>query len=365
MTANNFDFVGLLQADVAAKSIADGNMAPLALDRQPFVLLSTRNAVLPKGQTKYVDQTLFIPHSEHSPWVRDRLMTRGESPVVEPQSEQLTRMPAYQYYFLILARESSRYKSFARKDALFGPSWDGNVSYYRVNIPRIDKYIPLPSNPLAWTSTAFVLWDDVDPSLLSPEQQQAMLDWLEWGGQLIVSGPDTLALLRGSFLDAYLPATAGKSRSLTAESLAPLSAAVQPEDGRNTVPALEPVRPWSGVALELRPNAHWLPDEHSDLIAECAVGRGRIVATAFHLNQRELVNWTGFDVLLNAYLLRHPPRKFVDSNSLDQSVSAVWADDRNDKFDARLTCGLRYLTRDVDADGMFASGGTPRPRRRS
>ena len=96
------------------------------------------------------------------------------------------------------------------------------------------------------------------------------------------------------------------------------------------------------------------------MIAECAVGRGRIVATAFHLNQRELVNWDGFDMLLNAYLLRHPPRKFVDSNDLDQSVSAVWADDRNDKFDARLTCGLRYLTRDVDADGMFASGGTPR-----
>jgi hypothetical protein len=393
MTANNFDFVGSLQADVAAKSSSDGNLAPLALDRQPFVLLSTRNAVLPKGQTKYLDQTLFIPHSEHSPWVRDRLLTRGETPVVEPPSEQLTRMPAYQYYFLILARESSRYKSFARKDALFGPSWDGNMSYYRVNIPRIDKYIPLPSNPLTWTSTAFVLWDDVDPSLLSPEQQQAMLDWLEWGGQLIISGPDTLALLKGSFLDAYLPATAGKSRSLTAESLAPLVAVVQPaysqeaapvrttlgslgqQNGEapaninevvptpasnRTVPPLEPVRPWSGVALELRPAAHWLPDEHSDLIAECAVGRGRIVTTAFHLNQRDLINWPGFDMLLNAYLLRHPARKFVESNSLDQSVSAVWADDRNDKFDARLTCGLRYLTRDVDADGTFANGGTPR-----
>ena len=359
MTANNFDFVGSLEADVATKPSGDGNLAPLALDRQPFVLLSTRNVVLPKGQTKYVDQTLFIPHCDHSPWVRDGLMTRGGTPI-DPQSEQLARMPAYQYYFLILAREPSRYKSFARKDALFGPSWDGNVSYYRVNIPRIDKYIPLPSNPLAWTSTAFVLWDDVDPSLLSPEQQQAMLDWLEWGGQLIVSGPDTLALLRGSFLDAYLPATAGTSRTLTAESLAPLVAVVQPTDGRKTVPALEPVRPWSGVALELRPAAHWLPDEHSDLIAECAVGRGRIVATAFHLSQRDLINWPGFDTLLNAYLLRHPPRKFVESNNLDQSVSAVWADDRNGKFDARLTCGLRYLTRDVDADGMFASGGTPR-----
>jgi hypothetical protein len=43
----------------------------------------------------------------------------------------------------------------------------------------------LPSNALAWTNIAYLIWDDVDPSLLSPEQQQAIVDWLHWGGQLI------------------------------------------------------------------------------------------------------------------------------------------------------------------------------------
>jgi hypothetical protein len=357
MTANNFDFVGSMLADVAMN--VDNRMTPLELDQQPFSLSSIRNTVLPKGQTRYVDQTLFIPRSVHKPMIRDTLENRGGTPVFAPESESLNPMPAYQYYFLVLAREPSRYKSLGSRDALVGPS-GGLSGYYLFNAPRVDKYIPLPSNPLAWTSTAYVLWDDVDPSLLSTEQQQAMLDWLQWGGQLIVSGPDTLTLLHGSFLDPYLPAVAGKSRSLTTESLAPLTAVVQPTGGSKTTAPLLVVRPWSGVALELRPSAHWLPDRHSDLIAECAVGRGRIVVTAFHLSQRDLINWPGFDTLLNACLLRHPPRRFVDSNDLDRPWAPEWADRGQQKFDSRLTCGLRYLTRDADADGTFVSGGNAR-----
>ena len=38
------------------------------------------------------------------------------------------------------------------------------------------------------------------------EQRQALLDWLYWGGQIIISGPNSLEKLRGEFLDAYLPA---------------------------------------------------------------------------------------------------------------------------------------------------------------
>ena len=41
---------------------------------------------------------------------------------------------------------------------------------------------------------------------ITPIQQDAMLDWLHFGGQLVVSGPGSMDLLRGSFLDNYLPA---------------------------------------------------------------------------------------------------------------------------------------------------------------
>lgn len=354
--ANNFDFVGSLDAGVSV--MIDNRAVPLALAQQPFLLQTTRNVVLPKGREKYLDETLFIPRGNHNPWVNDRLDNRGGSTVIEPPSEPLQRMPDYQYYFLILARDRSRYKLFARKDALLGPSWDGNLSYYRVNAPLVDKYVPLPVNSLAWTSTAFVLWDDVDPGLLSAEQKQAMLDWLHWGGQLIISGPDTLTLLQSSFLAAYLPAKAGKSRSLTAESLAPLSAAMQPTEHGKSILPLQPPRAWNGVTLELRPSAHWLPDGHSDLIAERTIGRGSIVVTAFRISQRDLLNWEGFDTLLNSCLLRHPARRFVESNdNLDRAWAPEWANAGLNRFDPSLTCNLRYLSRDMGADGRFVPGG--------
>ena len=72
----------------------------------------------------------------------------------------------------------------------------------------------LPAHANQWTSIACVLWDDASPAALEPAQQQAMLDWLHWGGQLILSGPDTLDTLRDSFLAPYLPALRAGARKL-------------------------------------------------------------------------------------------------------------------------------------------------------
>ena len=51
-----------------------------------------------------------------------------------------------------------------------------------------------------------------------------MLDWLHWGGGLILGSPEMLESLRGSFLDAYLPARVEGTISLDAAALAPLNA---------------------------------------------------------------------------------------------------------------------------------------------
>ena len=81
----------------------------------------------------------------------------------------------------------------------------------------------LPTNALYWTSIAYLLWDDFDPAQWDVDQQQALIDWLHWGGQIIVSGPDALEQLRNSFLRPYLPASVEKSRTFAAEDLAELN----------------------------------------------------------------------------------------------------------------------------------------------
>ena len=67
--------------------------------------------------------------------------------------------------------------------------------------------------------------------LLTPAQQAAMLDWLHWGGQLVLiggAGP-SYSILRESFLEPYLPADGtGESRLLGEADLKPLSDSYPP-----------------------------------------------------------------------------------------------------------------------------------------
>ncbi|HEV2968357.1 MAG TPA: hypothetical protein VGY55_00110, partial [Pirellulales bacterium] len=364
MKANNFDFVGEMDTELTLKS-ADARVAQV-----PTQLITSRPVVLPKGQERFPELPVFVPRSEPArtagdidvngvpqqfvfsrPWLSTELRSRGGSAMIQSGATPLVLMPPYQFYFFVLAREHLRYRSLEGLDALRGPEFDGRLVYYRFVLPPLEKHVALPAHPLAWSSIAYVLWDDVDPALLSPDQQRAMLDWLHWGGQLILSGPNTLGTLRGSFLGPYLPANEGPTRAITAEALLPLSSYFTPKQGKGRRP-LSPIHAWSGIQLVKAPEAGFLPHT-GELVVERGVGRGRIVATAFPLSLRALQAWPGFDSFLNACLLRHPPREFVAGEGLDPE-RAVWFEHPDRRFDARLTCGLRYLSRDLASDGSFA-----------
>jgi hypothetical protein len=200
----------------------------------------------------------------------------------------------------------------------------------------------LPSHSLYWTSIAYVLWDDFDPNLLDLDQQRAMLDWLHWGGQLILSGPDTLETLRGSFLGPYLPATAAGTRAITADDLSPLS----PWSGRQEKP-LNPIHPWTGVKFQKHEQARFLPDT-GDLLVERNVGRGRIVASAFRLFGSELTRWPGYDNLFNACLMRRPARHFA-AKADGSALTISWAGSANafDPLDPSRNTKVRYFARDA------------------
>src|SRR5690606_14717817 len=117
--------------------------------------------------------------------------------------------------------------------------------------------------------------------------QQALIDWLHWGGQLIVSGPESLDLLHGSFLSSYLPATATADVELTPADLETFNL-----HWTRWGPRLALSRPWP--AKRLQPveadTVRTLVQADNDLplVVERRVGRGRVVLTAFRLTQREL-----------------------------------------------------------------------------
>ena len=106
---------------------------------------------------------------------------------------------------------------------------------------------------------------------------------------------------------------------------------------------LAPVRPWSGVRLQKHPQAEFLPGA-GELLVERRVGRGRVVASAFRLSDREFIDWPGCDETYNALLLRRPPRKYVEQS--DGEVQVQWADG-TPRLDAARVTQLRYFARDT------------------
>ena len=353
MKANNFDFSGELDS-----WLMNSRGDPLGLQGLPYQLASRRPAILPKGQKKYFEVSFFVPPLEEqkSPRLYTKLTTRGGGEVLSAPADPLVAMPAHQYYFIVLAREPLKYSVLKQLNSIAPKSSEfvglGNDAHYRVSIPTVDKRMPLPSHLLAWTSIAYVLWDDANQDVLSEEQKNALIDWLHWGGQLIVSGPDTIAALQkpGGFLEPYLPATAGDSIKIDQQALTDLNRywSIPERDADKThTRELRAVEPFAGVKLTPRPGAAEVPHT-GELFYERRVGRGRIVVSAFRLSQRELRNWWSFDSFFNACLLGRPSRRFGEGR--DGSDQIAWTDTKAPQFDPAINTKVRFMGRDTGAD---------------
>jgi len=379
--ANHAHFLGQLETvatDQRGKSIS--------LPGVSYDLTSTRQVTLQKGKAKPFESILFVPDVEHQTRVTYGL--RSSSGGGRVRDAILSPMPSYQYHFVVLSRSPERY-NYLQGLATIRPPTDDFIQtiepYYLLSLMRADRAnqrLALPSHPLLWTGIAYVLWDDAAPFALNLDQQLALLDWLHWGGQLILSGPETLDTLRDSFLSPYLPATAGDARELTADDFEPLLAwSDRKKPGSTSVPPLEPVRPLQGVTLKMHSDARFVGGS-GDLIAERRVGSGRVVVTAFRLSSLELTSWPGMDELYNAFLLRRPARRFERStvrsyanappppgmapNSVgpipedgswppaandeeeESLIHVAWADPLKHRLDAQYVTKLRYFTRDAD-----------------
>ncbi len=345
--ANNFDFSGDLEV-----GILTGAGSPVDLERTSYRLLTTRPATLPKGQAKRLELLFFVPRSL-STTVATRLFGRGGGGEVLQDRQPVSHLPAYQYFMYVLSSQPDRYRYLKVLDSIKPPHDDlaekERDVYYRVQLPRVGQTVSLPSHPLVWTSTAVLLWDDIHPKVLRNDQQQAMLDWLHWGGQILVSGPRTLDLLRGSFLEPYLPATGGPSIQLDEGALDELNRSWTVPTTRGLGLPLEITQPWTAVKLVRHENASYLPGT-GELLVERRVGRGRIVVSAFRLTERDLTSWRSYDSFFNNALLRHPPRIYHEGDLATTTVD--WIDPKTRaplkdlRFDPSIICDLRYFSRD-------------------
>ena len=359
--ANHSDIKGSLET---AAIWGGGRNA--GLTGMPYSVSGSRSAPLPKGQPKSFRSVLFVPLGKANAMVVNRLASRKGARGTYERSDIIQRMPSYQYNFVVLARYPESYSYVKSLDSVKRPSeldfedLSQSDTYYRVQLMKAQRRAALPSYALFWTSTACVLWDDANPDALTLNQQEAMLDWLHFGGQLIISGPESLDTLRDSFLAEYLPAESVRTRTVDKAELAELSKAWTIAVRKQPGLPLTVVRPWSGIELEKHPAARFISGT-GNLLAERNVGRGRIVVSAFALSNPDLLAWPSFDGFFNACLLRRPCRVFrrmPDSPEL----YVTWArpngePNRSRQSDPEMISGLRYFSRDTGYRQRVVTGG--------
>ncbi len=333
-------------------AVTDGQGRPIGLTGVAYTLSTVRTIALPKKQPKQFDSRLFVPVATEKARGSVRITSRQGGRRFEPQLQPLMAMPPHQFHFVVLARWPERYTYLEKLDTFTAPvgvRFDPtDRQYYRVELLRAEREASLPNHPLFWTSIAYVLWDDAEPDALTPQQQTALIDWLHWGGQLIVSGPESIDALSDSFLAPYLPATSPGTRQIDAEALSEINDRWTTPLAGQPGPPLRPVGKWPGVALRLHADARAVPGT-GQLLVERRVGRGRIVVSAFALTGRDLVGWPGLDGFFNSAILGHAPRSFHD---LGGETRITWAGGNPDRpgttvHDALRLCNLRYFTRDT------------------
>ncbi|MBC8876920.1 MAG: EF-hand domain-containing protein [Planctomycetes bacterium] len=359
--ANNFNF----QAELDSASTKRGGQ-PFEVPNTAFRIKMSRPASLPKGQTKHFETLYFIPslpaqdegyQGSRTIWLENKLRARRGGGEVISRPEPTSTMPHFQYFFVVLSDDPDRYGylNTQKMDPILPPvdtdedGLEDRVLHYKVLLPKIENRVPVPNQPLTWTSIAYVLWDGLNPRLLTPPQQRALMDWLHWGGQIIISGPNSMDLLRGSFLEKYLPALGGNAVSLRPQDFEELAKGWSVLDQRTNKKAflnIIPDKPPVGVELTKAPDAEFLSST-GELVVEKRVGSGRIVVTRFSLTDRQIVNWGSYKSFFNGCLLRRPHRTFKLSGqtSVVEVEWANWPGDTN-VTDARATTGLRYFTRD-------------------
>ncbi len=322
-------------------------MEPVNLEQSSFAISTTRPAILPKGQRKSLPLTVFLPPSVTRTGVGTRL--RGDNREARAFNPMI-RLDTHQYFFCVLCQEPERYLFLKDLDSFTPPTSGflaaGTESLYRVVMPTLKTgNTPLPPHALLWTSTAYVLWDDVDVAMFNDEQKVALVDWLHWGGQLILCGPQTVEGLRGTFLEPYLPVSSSGTTSLAKRVVEQtLNAQYTPRDNQQ----FEAAGDWTVAQFDVAKDATVLTQSGNvELVVERRVGRGRVVACAFGLGRKDLSVWPDFDGFWNACLLRRPARRFFD----DQGMTSVrWLNGTQTMYDARRVTSLRYFSRDMGSE---------------
>jgi hypothetical protein len=400
--ANHWSMIGLEMR--ANHENYDGSLQtrPVPLADQPHEMIYRRDARLVKGQVARLTMPIFLPRIPKE--IGFQLVRPEAIRHDEEWPASLKRLEPHQQLVVVLSKagndQFTRWSQFHATLPTAAMRDDPNLldqqRYYRMVMPQDPEKPLLSAHPLTWSAVSHVIWDGIAPELVGTGQQQAMIDWLYWGGQIVVVGGAGPAFgpLRDSFLSPFLPADpSGENVQRTGAELKVLSEAYPPPGGfrepsdpipsgpdhsqaweafgrRYKPPAAIPSaerKPLFITGLTPKPGATVIPiggEGNPPLAVEWKVGRGRVLMLAVSLTDPDLLSWPGYDTLVRRVILRRPEERQIEPMARDQSGSII--PPRYDPLVGTDLTGLRYVARDlgapvrelVDDDGQPGMGYT-------
>lgn len=347
--ANNFNADGYLETTSYRLN------KPHLIEGTDYFVQSSRPVNLVKGDWKKLETSVFLPRKNTASGINSMryvLNNGGSIPaidIVQPHA----LLEDYQFHIVLLSSRSDSLKYLSFMDWVKLPAGSATAGeepiFYSIVPTTKGQPIPLPSQSLNWTTIAYLIWDDLDPDDLSGQQKQALVDWLHFGGQIIFSGPDCLDRLQSSFLADYLPGQFEESIALNKSDVEELNKNWSIKSTSNEADKLNlTIRESSPLpAIRFKPHidANFI-EGASELALERRIGRGRVVATAFSINNRQVKSWRSFSSFIHNALLRKPHRKFARTPNLD-APSFKYYDDRTSIYDPLTGSTLRYISRDL------------------
>ena len=148
----------------------------------------------PKNATQLVVQFLPRTSSEHT--------TLRSTPASVIQAVPLpTPLSRKDYFVLVLARSGDKLKRLIDKKKL-GTSDDAQV-----HVEYLPNATRLPRDWIGYSAVDVLVIREMvlTERSTSKAQQTALLDWVQRGGTLIMSGGSSFSTLRGSFVEPFLP----------------------------------------------------------------------------------------------------------------------------------------------------------------
>jgi hypothetical protein len=355
----------------------------------PQEIVYQREARLSKGQRARIGFPLMLPAFPASKSLDIELIQPDAIRPDELWPASLRALGAHQMLIVFLTKDTSdAYAPWDRYQAMFPTAVDrgdptalDRARYFRSVRPLDPEKPPLSGHPLTWTTISHVVWDGMSPDNLNPQQQQAMLDWLHWGGQLILvggAGP-SFAVLKDSFLSPYLPAEpSGENASLSRVDLNPLAVAYPPpfrptnepldeEDQPVEVPQttgqrindryLRPIairpkenRPVFLMGLNPLPGSQGIPlgEASTKLVGvEKRVGRGRVLMLALNPTDPAISSWPGLDTFVRRVILRRPEENRPIRGSAPNGERLALS--HYGSLEGPELSWVRYLSRDMGA----------------